>query len=539
MEQSFGWLAILPPIIAITLAITTKEILLSLFLGVFSGGLVLSGYNPIGALTKTIEIIANSLGDAEFRIRVVIVVVLLGGLVGLLNKSGGSRAFAGWVASKISSRTGAQGATWVMGILVFFDDYFNSLTIGSVMRPVTDRFKVSREKLAYILDSTAAPVCILAPISSWVAYVVSLIAGAYEVAGIDEPAFGVFLSTIPYNFYAWTAILMVGIVIFTKTEFGPMARAEKRTIETGCTYDNSVVGASDDDFKDMVISEKGKVYDLLLPIITLFAVTILFMLQTGGYFAEGVTISEAFNNTDAASSLIYGTLLGIVVAIITYKAHGSVTVTDSMAALVMGMKSMFFACCLLTMAWTIGGICEELKTGDFLASLLADSLPAGMIPVLIFGLSCFTAFSTGASWGTFAIVIPIAVPLAIATGAHIPICIAAVLGGGVFGDHCSPLADTTILSSTGAACNHLDHVKTQLPYAVTVAASAAVGFLLAGYLESPFIPFLVTLGMFFCSVIILHKIWGYDAEEVSIPADVEETTTSEEEFPPLGAALQE
>ena len=257
MEHSFGWLAILPPIIAITLAITTKEILLSLFLGVFSGGLILTGYDPIGALTKTIEIVANSLGDAEFKIRVVIVVVLLGGLVGLLNKSGGSRAFAQWVASKISTRTGAQGATWIMGILVFFDDYFNSLTIGSVMRPVTDRFKVSREKLAYILDSTAAPVCILAPISSWVAYVVSLIAGAYEVAGIDEPAFGVFLATIPYNFYAWTAILMVGIIIFTKTEFGPMARAEKRTIETGRTYDNSVVGASDDDLFGPAV--KGRV----------------------------------------------------------------------------------------------------------------------------------------------------------------------------------------------------------------------------------------------------------------------------------------
>lgn len=530
MEHSFGWLAVLPPIIAITLAITTREILLSLFLGIFSGGLILSGYNPIGALTKTIEIVANSLGDEEFRIRVVIVVVLLGGLVGLLNKSGGSRAFARWVASKISSRTGAQGATWIMGILVFFDDYFNSLTIGSVMRPVTDQFRVSREKLAYILDSTAAPVCILAPISSWVAYVVSLIAGAYAVAGIDEPAFGVFLATIPYNFYAWTAILMVGIVIFTKTEFGPMARAENRTIKTGRTYDNSAVGASDDDFKDMVISENGKVYDLVLPIVTLFVVTILFMLQTGGYFQEDITVSEAFNNTDAASSLIYGTFIGVVVAIITYKAHGSVSIKDSMAALVTGMKSMFVACCLLTLAWTIGGVCEELKTGDFLATLLADSLPGGVIPVLIFGIACFTAFSTGASFGTFAIVIPIAVPLAIATGASIPICIAAVLGGGVFGDHCSPLADTTILSSTGAACNHLDHVKTQLPYAFTVAGSAAVGFLLAGYLKSPYIPFLVTLGLFLCAVTLFHRIWGGETDVKS---------TYEEEYLPVGDALQE
>ncbi|SDP51719.1 Na+/H+ antiporter NhaC family protein [Desulforhopalus singaporensis] len=530
MEQTFGWLAILPPLIAIILAIATKEVLLSLLVGVFSGALVLSGYNPIDALMKTIEIIATKLGDAEWNIRVIVVVVLLGGLVGLLNKSGGSRAFAEWVASKISSRKGAQGATWIMGILVFFDDYFNSLTIGSVMRPVTDRFRISREKLAYILDSTAAPVCILAPISSWVAYVVSLIAGAYEAAGVEEPAFGVFLSTIPYNFYAWTAILMVGIIIFTKTEFGPMARAEKRTLTTGRTYDDSSSGTSDDDFKDMVISKHGKVYDLILPIITLFGATIFFMLQTGGYFNEGVTLSQAFNETDAASSLIYGTFLGILVAIVTYRLHNSVTITDSMEALVVGMKSMFFACCLLTMAWTIGGICEELKTGDFLATLLADSLPGEVIPLLIFGLACFTAFSTGASWGTFAIIIPITVPLALATGAHLPACIAAVLGGGVFGDHCSPLADTTILSSTGAACNHLDHVKTQLPYAVTVAASASIGFLLAGILHSFVIPFITTMVLFFGSLVILHKIWGGETEDVA---------RTEENMQPLMEAVQE
>lgn len=512
--ENFGFLSIIPPIIAITLAIVTKEVLLSLFIGVLSGGLILSAFAPLQAMIKTFEIICKSVADPElWNIKVILVVVMLGGLVGLLNKSGGSKAFAGWVSNRIHSRRGAQSATWIMGILIFFDDYFNSLTIGTVMRPATDRYKISREKLAYILDSTAAPVCILAPVSSWVAYVSSLIASGFKTEGIQEQPFSAFLHSIPYNFYAWTAILMVGLVIFTKIEFGPMAQAEKRAVTTGKTYDTSQQGASDDDFKYMAISRKGHIMDLLVPVGILFAGSIFFMIYTGGYFGSEKTIGEAFHETDAASSLIYGTFFAIVGGIILFRARKSVMITDSINAMVIGMKSMFVAVCLLVMAWTIGSVCSELGTGQYLGSLIGDNVPGSVIPVAIFLFSCFTAFSTGASWGTFAIMIPIAIPLAVATDANMSACIAAVLGGGVFGDHCSPLADTTILSSTGAACNHMDHVKTQIPYAMTVAVCAAVGFLLAGILHTPFIPWITTLVLFSLLLVILHKFWGSDIQE--------------------------
>ncbi len=469
--ESAGFWSIVPPLIAITLAILTREVLLSLFIGVLSGSLILSSFSFTQTIFKTFDLICISVADPElWNIKVILVVVMLGGLVGLLQKSGGSSAFANWVAGKIHSRRSAQSAAWIMGILVFFDDYFNSLTIGTVMRPITDRYKISREKLAYILDSTAAPVCILAPVSSWVAYVVSLISTGFKDAGIENQPFSAFLLSIPFNFYAWTAILMVGLIIFTKLEYGPMAKAENRAITTGETYDATQQGALDDDFKYMKVSKKGHIIDLVLPMILLFGGTIFFMIYTGGYFDKEMSIGQAFHETDAASSLVYGTFLAIIVAIVLMQVRKSVNIKSSLDAMVLGMKSMFFA-------------------------------------FAIFLFSCFTAFSTGASWGTFAIMMPIAIPLAVASGASMEACISAVLGGGVFGDHCSPLADTTILSSTGAACNHMDHVRTQVPYAITVAVCAALGFLVVGLFDSVLMGWAVTLGCFLISTILLHKIW--------------------------------
>jgi Na+/H+ antiporter NhaC len=301
-----------------------------------------------------------------------------------------------------------------------------------------------------------------------------------------------------------------------------MARAERRALTTGQIYDESQSGAADDDFKVLVVSEKGKASDLVIPVIVLFAASIFFMIYTGGYFDGGLTIGESFYETDAATSLIYGTFLSILVGITIYKVRGSVTISDSMKAFVVGMKSMFFAVVLLTMAWSIGGISEALGTGEYLVSLIGDSVGGGIIPFAIFLLACFIAFSTGSSWGTFAIMLPIAIPLAHATGADMSASIAAVLAGGVFGDHCSPLADTTILSSTGAACNHLDHVRTQLPYAVTVAFSSGIGFLLAGYMHSPLIPFLVAGAVFVASLLLLNKFFGIDVHKALPGVDVEE-----------------
>lgn len=524
--MEYGFLSLLPPVIAITCAIITKDALLSLFIGVSVGGFILANFHPLLAMQKIFEIIGEVLGDPEWNLKVILVVLLLGGLIGLLQKSGASLAFAEWVSKKVKSRTAAQGVCWVMGLFIFFDDYFNSLTIGAVMRPVTDRFKVSREKLAYILDSTAAPVCIMAPVSSWVAYVISLIAPALIVANITEQPFVIFLKTIPYNFYAWAAILMVIMVIFTKLEYGPMAKSEKRALLTGKTFDDSRPSQFNDDFKNMVCSNKGKVSDMLLPVLTLFLASFVFMLYTGGYFEGGITVGQAFYETDSCASLIYGIFLAILLAMIMYHIRGTVKIFESMEALVTGMKSMFIALCFLTLAWSIGFICESLDAGGYLCSLVGDIVPGSLIPFLIFLVSCFTAFSTGASWGTYAIMMPIAIPLAVVTQADLTISIAAVLSGGVFGDHCSPLADTTILSSAGAAVNHLDHVNTQLPYACTAGVSAAFGFMIAGFTNGPVIPFLATLIVFIFAVIILNKFFGLQKNDHDLETRNNDNTTN-------------
>lgn len=503
--MDYGFLTILPPILAITFAILTKDVLLSLFIGVSVGGLILVDYNPLAALISVFEIIFDVLGDGEWNVRVIMVCVLLGAFSGLLQVSGGAFAFADWLAQRIKGRVGAQAVTWVMGLIVFFDDYFNSLTIGTVMRPVTDKFKISREKLAYILDSTAAPVCIIAPVSSWVAYVSSLVAAAFVTAGVTDQPFAVFLKTIPYNFYALGAIFMVPLIIFSKREYGPMAKAERRAVEEGLPFNTESDGSVQDDFKDLECSKKGTVSDMIVPVLVLFFGSFGFILYTGGFFDGGVSFAEAFNESDIVSSLIYGIFLSLLVAIIMYQIKGTVKVLVSTQAMVIGMKTMFYAFVILTLAWSIGTICDELGTGEYLANLAGGVIPGSLTPFLIFILACFIAFSTGASWGTYAIMIPIAVPLAIATDANMVISIAAVLSGGVFGDHCSPLADTTILSSVGAGVNHMDHVTTQLPYAVTVGLSAAVGFLLAGFMNNPLIPLAVTIGLVLLATLVLSS----------------------------------
>lgn len=512
--MDYGFLSVLPPIIAIAFAMVTRDVLLSLFAGVTFGVLTLTNFNPFATLIEIFEIICNVLGDAEWNVRVILIVILLGALIGVLQKSGGSVAFAEWLATKVKSRRGTQIACWLMGLVIFFDDYFSCLTRGAVMRPVCDRFKVSREKLSYILDSTAAPICIMAPISSWVAYVTSIIASGFAIEGITENPIKIFLHTIPYNFYAWLAIVMVILIVFTKLEYGPMARAEKRAITTGETFDKSGPGASGDDFKDMICSDKGKVVDMMLPILIMFITSLFFMLYTGGFFEGGISVAEAFYDTDSASSLIYGIFLSVLIGVVFYKIRGTVSITDSIEAMVVGMKSMFFVVVFMTLAWSIGSVCEELDTAGYLVSLLGDSISASLIPVIVFVFACFTAFSTGSSWGTFAIMTPIVISLSVATGSNMELSIAAVLAGGVFGDHCSPLADTTILSSAGAGVVHMDHVRTQLPYAATAGISAIFGFLTAGFIGNPVIPLIISFGVFVVLIYFLNKFFGLKKDDV-------------------------
>jgi Na+/H+ antiporter NhaC len=500
--EHYGFVSVLPPLIAIILAIATKQVILSLFIGISVGVLIYSGW-AIGAAFKEVsEVIVAVIAD-DWRARVLLFTMFLGGVVGLVQKSGGFQAFAEWAGARVKSRKGAQMLTWLGGVIIFFDDYFNCLAVGSVMRPLTDKFRVSREKLSYIVDSTAAPVCILIPISTWVAYVVSLIATEFENAGIDQSPFVAYLNSIPLNLYALAAVVMVVAVAITDLEFGPMRKAEERAIKTG---EVSRPGVTDIPGKDVALLEpstRGGVSDMFIPILTLVIAAIAGILYTGGFF-EGATFSEAMGNADSATALVWATLLANMVAVIWYVPRGVVGLQDAMDAIITGIKAMMPGVVILVMAWAIGAVAGTLGTGAYVTEAVGDALAPWIIPIILFVVSCFISFATGTSWGTFAIMIPIGIPLALGTGASVGACIGAMLGGGVFGDHCSPISDTTVLSSTGSQCNHIDHVTTQIPYAVVAAVAAGVGYIIQGFTTFWLLPAVVTLGLLLAFLFFLH-----------------------------------
>ncbi len=499
----FGIISVIPPLLAIVLAIITKRVILSLFLGVLVGILIFTG-SIGGTLVELTEVLVQNLTD-DWQARVMIFTVLLGSLLGIMYSSGGSRAFGKKASESVNTRKKAQLSTWGLGVLIFFDDYFNALTVGSVMRNITDRFKVSREKLAYIIDSTAAPICIIIPISTWIAYAMSLYVAEFERLGIEVSPFELFLETIPYNFYALLAIIMVVVLSVSDLEFGPMARAEKRALRKGELFDeNTKDEIPGQDITDLEVSEKGQVSDLLLPILVLIGSTIIGILYTGGFF-DGLGFREAIGDADAATALIYGTVLANLVGIIWYTARKILPVKDCMESFVQGIKAMVPALSILLLAWSIGDVTGMLGTGDFVAEVVSEALPYWLIPMVIFITSAFMAFATGTSWGTFAIMMPIGVPLAVAVGLNPAACIAAVLGGAIFGDHSSPISDTTVLSSTGAACNHIDHVNTQLPYAILAAIIAAFGYLLAAIMDMALVPLVITIVLLVLALYFLHQ----------------------------------
>ncbi len=515
----FGFLSVVPPLLTIILAIITKEVLLSLFIGVLGGCLIIANWTPLGSFEKMIEIILAKLTD-PWNMQVIIIVILLGGLIGLLTISGGSKAFADFIATKIHSRKAAQATAWIMGLMIFFDDYFNALTCGAVMRPVSDKFNVSREKLSYIIDSTSVGICLLVPISSWVAFITSIIASSFKDVGIKQDAFQAFLYSVPYNFYAWLSIIMVGVVVFLSLDYGPMAKAEKRTMETGKLCDQTFCGGceDEDDFSSITPAE-GKVIDLILPIILLVSGAFIFMLYTGGFFNSDTRFDfmHAVNNMCGTLALIYAIALTNIFAISLYKIRRLSSIKDSIQAFTIGAKSMVFVLLLLAFAWSIGGICDELGTGAYVASLFSSSVPAFLVPVIVFIFSCVMTFATGATWGTYAIMLPVAIPLAVTMNIDVYACIAAVIGGGGFGNHCSPLADTAILSSVGANIRHIDHINTQIPYSVTCALVAAAAYIVTGILNNPVIPMIVCISLFMIAVITLNRFFGArpDGEIVS------------------------
>ncbi len=497
----------------------------------------MAGGNPIAAILSLTDNIASSLSDG-WNIRIILFCALLGGLVGMLKRTGAASAFGHWAATKLHSQRTSLLMTWFCGIIIFIDDYFNSLAVGTVMRPITDKYGIPRAKLAYILDSTAAPVCILVPISSWVITVMSLIKGSEGFSSLNMSEFEFFMRAVPYNVYAILTLIMVGTVIITGIDFGAMKKSVEYAKLTGKLY-NEDFGPAPGEIKleGEELAEKARPLDMLFPIILLIvSALILFPMTTWLASIDGVSIlsvadaravisiGEAFNNTDAAAALFYAVVITIVITYIYYVIRGLFNVKSASDSFVEGVESMMPALIILTMAWTIGGIIKysPAEGGLGLASYLSEivvngGFPLWGVPMVVFALSALIAFSTGTSWGTFAIMIPIVMPIIIGLSTASAVdathminsclfSISAVLGGAVFGDHASPISDTTILSSTGAGCPHLEHVRTQLPYAITVASCSFIGYLVGGIFEmNILITWLVSLVCFVSALIILPK----------------------------------
>ena len=474
--------ALLPPIIAIALALITKEVYSSLFIGILVGGLLYSNFSFEGTVLHAFnDGIVASLSDG-YNVGILVFLVILGVMVCLMNKAGGSAAFGRWAKHNIKSRAGVQLATIVLGCLIFIDDYFNCLTVGSVMRPVTDKQNVSRAKLAYLIDATAAPICIIAPISSWAAAVASF--------AEDGQGLNLFIKAIPYNFYALlTVVMMVGMVLMG-VEFGTMARYEKNAVENGDLFSGSNPYAMLDEEND---ESKGIVLDLVLPILVLVVACVIGMIYSGGFFS-GENFVDAFSNSDASVGLMLGSAFGLIFAFIYYLVRRSMSFKEMMGCIPEGFKAMVPAILILTFAWSLKGMTDSLGAKFFVRDFVRSASGLQMVlPVIVFVVGCLLAFATGTSWGTFGILIPIVQSVFEMDNPMAIICISACMAGAVCGDHCSPISDTTIMASAGAQCDHVNHVSTQLPYAVSCAVISGITYLIAGLLVTAKAPGIISL----------------------------------------------
>ena len=490
-EIDFGWLSILPPLVAILLAFVTKQVLLSLFLGVFLGATMLNGWNPgFGFLRSLDQYILGSLADPDSA-SVIIFLLAIGGMIGVVNKMGGTLAVAEGLGKKVKSPKTAQLFTWVLGILVFFDDYANTLIVGPTMRPLTDKNNVSKEKLSYIIDSTAAPITGLALVSTWVGYMIGVISDSYKGMGMEVNGYSVFLKTIPYMYYCIFTLFMVLMIILTQRDFGPMYEAEKRARLTGkLVADGSNPMSSDEIGKMEIRSDiKLKASNAVVPILTLIIVVFVGIWYTG---SEGATsFREAFGNGDSFKALLWGSLISSMVAMIMGVSQRIFTVGEAFDTWVEGAKSMVMACIILVLAWSIGSVTKDVGAAKFLVGAVSGSLPIALLPVIVFIISSLISIATGTAWGTMAIVVPLALPLAesyVEMGADpnmLIVTISTVLSGAILGDHISPISDTTIMSSMAAGADHLDHVSTQMPYAMIVAAVSIICYLIKGITGAP------------------------------------------------------
>lgn len=502
--------ALLPPVIAIGLALITKEVYSSLFVGILMGGLLYSSFN----LEMTINTIffhedggmIYKLSDS-WNVGILVFLVVLGILVALMNKAGGSAAFGKWASARIKTRVGAQLATMALGVMIFVDDYFNCLTVGNVMRPVTDRHQVSRAKLAYIIDATAAPICIIAPISSWAAAVTSSVP---EESGIN--GFTTFLKTIPYNYYAMFTIVTAVFLTVAKVDFGLMKKHEINAIN-GDLYTTPERPFKEEKGED--VNSKGKVADLLLPVIVLITACVISMLYTGGFF-EGESFVNAFAGADASVGLVMGSFIALMFTFVYYMLREVITFEEFMNCVPEGFKMMISPILILTFAWTLSGVTGLLGANVFVAELVSGSAVAlqMFLPAIIFLVASGLAFATGTSWGTFGILIPIVTDV-FPGGEMMVISIASCLAGAVCGDHCSPISDTTILASAGSQCHHVNHVATQLPYVLTVASVSFVSYIIAGLTNNMFISLSAGFVILLAVLFIIRRFAGVEKN----PAD--------------------
>ena len=501
--------ALVPPVVAIGLALITKEVYSSLFIGVLMGGILYSGFSFEGTITHIFEDgMINVLSDS-YNVGILIFLVILGTMVCLMNRAGGSAAFGQFAADHIKGRVGAELATILLGCLIFIDDYFNCLTVGSVMRPVTDKFKVSRAKLAYLIDATAAPICIIAPISSWAAAVTGFVEG--------EDGFSIFVRAIPYNFYAiLTIVMMIGMVLL-RTEFGSMKFHEKNALK-GDLY--TTPGRPYDTEKQPEVSVRGTVLDLLIPIISLIICCMVGMLYTGGFFS-GEDFVTAFSQSDASLGLTMGSFFGLLITIGLYQVRRVLKFSECMACIPEGFKSMVPAIMILSFAWTLKAMTDSLGADVYVATVVASRTRSllNFLPAIIFVVGCFLAFATGTSWGTFGILIPIVVAVFENSNPDLMIIsISACMAGAVCGDHCSPISDTTIMASAGAQCEHVNHVTTQLPYAVTAAAVSFVSYIIAGFVQSAWIALPIAIALMVVTMFVIRAVNGVlKGEDTDVP----------------------
>ncbi len=495
--------ALVPPVIAIVLALITKEVYSSLFVGIVCGVLLYTNFSPIETLTGILTINdadGNTVGGIigsianSYTLGIFVFLIFLGAIVALINKAGGSAAFGRWAKNNIKSKVGAGLATFVLGVLIFVDDYFNCLTVGSVMRPITDNHKISRAKLAFLIDATAAPICMIAPVSSWAAAVADF---APKGQGLN-----LFIQAIPYNFYSLLTILFVVLIVCLKFDYGPMKRFEKNA-QQGDLFTVAVKEVTKND----QANAKGKVIDLILPVVVLVVSCITSMLYVGGFF-DGESLVYAFGNTDAAAALSLGGMVALVITIVYMLCRRLISFNGSMECLVDGFKAMVPAMMILTMATALKDVTSLLGAAEYVEGIMAGAA-AGLqafLPAVIFVVACFLAFSTGTSWGTFGILIPIVVSVFPAGSEMQIIGMSACLAGAVCGDHCSPISDTTIMASAGAQCDHVSHVSTQLPYAITVAAVSFVSFIIAGFVQNIFIVLPIAIAMMVGTVLVIKVI---------------------------------